>query len=157
MVRGPRSLAEMTCRLLNWRSWEFYFGTPDRVPDWHLYAYEYVDDLKFMPPATELFRDWELGEELLLRVGERFREEGWDGNGVFQVFWLPPFVGVGPKNVGCHGLLVKQDNDGISWIASPVPLPWVESIQFTTHPIYDEFLERGVADGRLRIVNSDEE
>lgn len=150
--RGPRSLAEMTARLLHQRrdgGWEFVFGTPDRVRDWVVYHYEYIDDLNWMPPADELFRDWSLGDELLAQVGARLRQIGWDGEGVFQVFWLPPFLGVGVNHYGCYGLLVKQDEDGIAWLASPVPLPWVEAHTWDTHPIYKEFEERGVADERL--------
>lgn len=150
----------MAARLLHQRrdgGWEFVFGTPDRVRDWHLYAYEYIDDLNWMPPANELFRDWELGDELLARVGDRFREAGWDGDGVFQVFWLPPFLGVGVRDYGCYGLLVKQDNDGISWLASPVPLPWIESHSWATHAIYEEFMQRGIADERLSAGEIDEE
>jgi hypothetical protein len=126
------------------------FGTPERVADWHLYSYEFIDDLNFMPPASELFRGWPLGEDLLTRVGERLCTMGWDGDGVFQVLWLPPFLGVGVQDYGCYCLVVKQDNDGISWIASPAPLPWVESHQWDTHPIYTAFEERAIAEGRQR-------
>lgn len=150
----------MSRRLLQGRGeagWEFVFGTPDRVADWHVYAYEYVDDLNFMPPAAELFRDWPLGQELLLQIGRRLQEIGWNGEGVFQVFWLPPFLGVGVRDYGCYGLLVKQDDDGISWIACPVPLPWVESHTWATHKIYSEFEQRGIADGRLRAVGPEDE
>ena len=157
--RGPRSIVEMAARLLHQRrdgGWEFVFGTPDRVRDWHIYAYEYIDDLNWMPPAAELFRDWELGDELIARVAERFREIGWEGDGEFQVFWLPPFLGVGVRDYGCYGLLVKQDNDGTSWLASPVPLPWCETV-WDTHPIYEEFMQRGIEDGRLARLETFEE
>lgn len=41
------------------------------------------------------------------------------------MLWLPPFVGAGEKdNFGCYVLHVKQRNDGISWLASPVTLPF---------------------------------
>jgi hypothetical protein len=93
----------------------------------------------------------------LARVGERLRERGWDGNGVFQVFWLPPFLGVGVRDYGCYGLLVKQDNDGISWLACPVALPWVEAHEWNTHSIYAEFEQRGIADKRLRVLGPDDE
>jgi hypothetical protein len=150
----------MVARLLHQRQgggWEFVFGTPNRVEAWYVYTYEYIDDLNWMPPAEELFRDWSLGDELLARVGVRLRDCGWDGDGVFQVFWLPPFLGVGITDYGCYGLLVKQDEDGITWLTSPVPLPWVEQHKWDTHPIYAEFEQRGVADGRLRVLGSDEE
>jgi len=42
-----------------------------------------------------------------------------------QILWLPPFAGAGNHdNYGCYLLHVKQDNDGISWFASPVQLPF---------------------------------
>jgi hypothetical protein len=150
----------MAYRLLQHRQgvgWEFWFGTPDRVADWHVYRYEYIDELSFMPPALELFAGWELGNQMLLAVGERLRQIGWDGEGVFQIFWLPPFLGVGMADYGCYGLIVKQNNDGISWLAAPVPLPWVNSNEFASHPIYDEFLRRGVTDGRLKIDEPEDE
>ena len=147
-VVGPRTYAEMICRQADqWRrvGWEQVFGTPDRVKDWHVFGYEWVDDLNWMPPAAELFRDWPLGDELLARVAERCREVGWEGDGVFQVFWLPPFLGLGVENYGCYGLLVKQDNDGTSWVACPVPLGALGSFE-TPHPIYAEFKARMAAE-----------
>jgi len=95
MPRGPRNFIEMAYRLLQHRQgkgWEFWFGTPDRVSDWHVYQHEYIDELNFMPPAAELFEGWELGDQLLASVGERLKGIGWDGEGIFQVFWLPPFL-----------------------------------------------------------------
>ena len=68
MPRGPRSMIEMAYRLLQHRQsigWEFWFGTPDRVADWHVYRYEYIDELNFMPPAAELFALGEFPREQL--------------------------------------------------------------------------------------------
>ena len=105
--------------------WERRFGTPDGVKHWHLYSYEYLDDLSFMPLASEVFKNWSDGEKLVKAVEDRLKNIGWEGDGDMQVMWLPPFAGAGPNNnFGCYVLHVKQLEDGISWIASPYCLPF---------------------------------
>ena len=105
--------------------WTERFGPPSGVEHWHLYAYEYLDDLHFMPAARETLRDWEHADETLKAIGERFREMGWEGDGELQILWLPPFAGAGPQDTfGCYAIHVKQVEDGISWIASPYLLPF---------------------------------
>jgi hypothetical protein len=101
------------------------FGTPECARNYHYYAFEYLDDLAFMPPAKEVFGSWRHGEALLTEVGAKMKSLGWEGDGEFQVLWLPPFAGAGRHdNFGSYSLHVKQRNDGISWIASPVLLPF---------------------------------
>lgn len=105
--------------------WQGRFGTPDGVIHWHFYAYEYLDDLAFMPLAREAFSNWPSGEAIIARVEEKFRSLGWEGDGEMQILWLPPFAGAGPHDtLGCYVLHVKQENDGISWLASPHGLPF---------------------------------
>ena len=105
--------------------WKSQPGNPDGVRHWHFYAYEYLDDLAFMPAARELFSGWDDGELIVERVAEKFRSLGWEGDGEMQVMWLPPFVGAGPQDyLGAYVLHVKQANDGISWLASPHCLPF---------------------------------
>ncbi|MHB0938145.1 MAG: hypothetical protein ACYC6A_17280 [Armatimonadota bacterium] len=105
--------------------WQERFGTPEGVEHWHFYAYEYLDDLAFMPSARETFGDWEDGERIIALVEEKFRQLRWDGDGEMQILWLPPFTGAGPHDFyGCYALHVKQNEDGISWIASPYVLPF---------------------------------
>jgi len=128
--------------------WEGVFGTPDRVADWHVISYEYIDDLDFMPWAREVLRKWEFGELLIAAVAERCLEAGWEGDGEFQVLWLPPFLGIGKPDYGCYALVVKQNNDGTAWIACPIPLPVRDSSLPEVHPIYAEFERRALEEGR---------
>ena len=98
---------------------------PACVGSYSFYAYEYLDDLSFMRPAREVLADWDQAEALIAAVEQRFKQIGWEGDGLMQLLWLPPFAGAGEHdNYGCYVLHVKQDNDGISWLASPVPLPF---------------------------------
>lgn len=105
--------------------WEKHFGKPECARNYHYYAYEYLDDLSFMPSALEALDGWPHATQLLNEVAARLKDLGWEGDGEFQMLWLPPFVGAGTQdNFGCYCLHVKQRNDGISWIASPVVLPF---------------------------------
>jgi hypothetical protein len=109
----------------NGKFWGRRLGSPSGVEHWVLYSYEYLDDLSFMPLASEVFKDWADGGKIVSAVGERLKKLGWDGDGDIQVMWLPPFAGAGPhNNFGCYALHVKQLEDGISWIASPYCLPF---------------------------------
>lgn len=105
--------------------WEERFGTPACAKNYHYYAYEYLDDLQFMRSAKEVFGDWRHAEALVAAVGEKMKSLGWEGDGEFQIFWLPAFAGAGKHDwFGTYCIHVKQLNDGISWIASPVTLPF---------------------------------
>jgi hypothetical protein len=105
--------------------WRERIGASEGVQKWHFYAYEYLDDLAFMKPARELFEGWAEGDVNCQTLEEKFRELGWDGDGVLQVMWLPPFAGAGPHDFyGCYAMHIKQTEDGISWIASPYSLPF---------------------------------
>ncbi len=122
--------------------WEKRLGKSSGVENWHLYSYEYLDDLSFMPLASEVFEDWPEGQKIIHAVENRFKNMGWEGDGKMQLMWLPPFVGAGPSNnFGCYLLHVKQLNDGISWLASPFSLPFHRLFQ----PDDSNFLPAGVS------------
>src|SRR5688572_14451705 len=107
--------------------WDKRLGKPEDVQSWHFYAYEYIDDLAFMPKARAALAGWPHRDALIASVEAKFRSGGWAGDGEMQVMWLPPFVGVGPQDTcGCYALHVKQDEDGISWIACRYALPFLE-------------------------------
>ena len=79
----------------------------------------------FLPSAREAFGDWRHAPALFEQVAAKLKSLGWEGTGEFQILWLPPFAGAGPQDTfGCYSLHVKQDDDGISWIASPFALPF---------------------------------
>lgn len=105
--------------------WEKHFGKPEFARNYHYYAYEYLDDVSFMRSATEVFGGWPHAQRLIEEVSAKLKALGWEGTGEFQVLWFPPFAGAGTHdNFGTYCLHVKQENDGISWIASPLVLPF---------------------------------
>ena len=105
--------------------WRDCFGAAASVKNYHFYAYEYLDDLAFMRQAAEMLAVWPEAPEFLAAVSAKWKEIGWEGDGEIQIFWLPPFAEAGPADTfGCYVLHVKQQNDGISWFASPHLLPF---------------------------------
>lgn len=97
----------------------------DDIEKYAVYQYHHIDDLSFMLDAEEVLRRNENREKILSRVRERFRHAGWEGDGRLQILWLPPFLGAGVEDT--YGVVVwhvKQSNNGTSWLASPVPLPF---------------------------------
>ena len=54
---------------------------------------------------------------------------GWDGTGCLSLLWIPSFVFPVEAAVGSEGIVVwhvKQHEDGVSWLLSPVALPFEE-------------------------------
>lgn len=52
---------------------------------------------------------------------------GWAGDGEVRLMWVPPFMlnnqdGLNPY-MGVTVWHVKQEEDGLSWILSPIELP----------------------------------
>lgn len=128
------------------------------MANYHFYAYEYLDDLSFMRPARQVFDAWEHAEALIEAVQRRFLQLRWEGDGGMQVLWLPPFAGAGEHdNFGCYVLHVKQLNDGISWLASPVPLPFHRLFQPDSaaypEPISGDINKRVYRKGAVRWVS----
>ena len=120
--------------------WEKRFGKPSGAKNWFVYSIEYIDDLSFMPLANEVLSECEFGPDLIDAVGEKLKVFGWAGDGQMRILWLPSFTGAGPSNnFGCYTFHVKQESDGISWVASPYALPFHRLFQ----PDFSEFLPAG--------------
>lgn len=99
--------------------------SPAQIRRYHVYQYHHLDELRFMPLATEVLQAAPNANEILATVREVFEQAGWEGDGDLQMMWLPPFVGAGIEDT--HGAFiwhVKQANNGTSWLASPVELPF---------------------------------
>ena len=102
----------------------------EKIKDFHCYMYEWVDNLHFaLDPAIFLTEP----EPYLKAASERFLKEGWYGDGDIQLMWIPPFAQKPKYPVDedfddfYHGITVwhvKQLEDGLSWILSPVALPF---------------------------------
>lgn len=106
----------------------------------HLYSWEWVDNLHFMLPPSRLIEDEARRTQLEEGVRRRFREEaGWEGTGKLSLLWLPPFVFPFSSDVQPEGVIVwhvKQFEDGISYFLSPVALP------------FEYFVSQDACDGR---------
>jgi hypothetical protein len=98
------------------------------VESWHFYLYEWIDDLSFMPSVHDRVTQGPKLDRLIADIKARWATMGWDGDGEIQLMWLPPFCFPdAEQSYGQYLLHVKQRDDGISWIASPRPLPWLEN------------------------------
>lgn len=74
------------------------------------------DEHCFQCPTREDFEnDWNEAKRLA-------RENHWDGDFARGpiVFWIPT------HNTFCYGFAFKQDDDGATFVVSPVELPWLE-------------------------------
>jgi hypothetical protein len=100
---------------------------PSALKEFHLYGFEWVDNLHFIQRPADYIPEDQV-ESYLDIARERFREDGWEGDGDIGLLWLPPFVLpdiVDQKRwQGVVAWFVKQSEDGLSWILSPVELPW---------------------------------
>lgn len=98
------------------------------IASFHLYSYEWIDNLHFMLPPSRVIAENSRRVALEEAVQERFREEaGWEGTGRLSLLWLPPFVWPQGAGVSPDGVIlwhVKQHEDGISYLLSPIPLPF---------------------------------
>lgn len=97
---------------------------PSELKNFHLYSYEWIDNLHFtLPPHLFLAN----ASEYIQVAKELFSKAGWDGDGQVQLIWIPPFMFSDfANNEDAFGILiwhVKQTEDGISWLLSPRELP----------------------------------
>ena len=100
---------------------------PSVIDDYFVYSYHFVDTLAWMTPASFALAKVpeQIREKIFARVRNRLLNSGWEGDGEIQVLWLPPFTGAGVEDTfGICVWHVKQLNNGTSWMASPVLLPF---------------------------------
>jgi hypothetical protein len=102
----------------------------ENVKNFFVYQYQHLDDLTGILTPTEVYRNLGdlIGEDievddLVKEVKKLLLKNGWEGDGEIGLIWLPPFVDVGIEDTfGIYIWHVKQKNNGISWLASPVEL-----------------------------------
>jgi hypothetical protein len=99
----------------------------EKLREFHSWGYEYIDNLHFILPPDEFIDPaGEPLENYLAIVRERFFGMGWDGDGEIGLLWLPQFVFPYSVDVSWTGVVVwfvKQLEDGISFLLSPIELP----------------------------------
>ncbi|MBB5030553.1 hypothetical protein [Prosthecobacter vanneervenii] len=101
----------------------------DAIPSFHIYGYEWIDNLFFLLPPSCLISNAARREALENAVRDRFTEADWEGTGNLSLLWLPPFIFPLEMQAPPEGVIVwhvKQHDDGISYLLSPVPLPFEE-------------------------------
>ena|SRR5260370_28868748 len=99
---------------------------PGALREFHVYGYEWIDNLHFVRPLREFLED---PTEYIDVAKARFLEAGWDGDGRIGLLWLPPFVFPKGQQAAPEGVVVwhvKQVEDGISWLLSPIELAFDE-------------------------------
>ncbi len=97
---------------------------PTSVRKWNAYSYHHIDILVGMPKARDVLFDSQGGFELMQEIMALFRRAGWEGDGMIQIMWLPPFLFDDGDTWGEVCFHVKQSNNGTSWIASKKRLPF---------------------------------
>ena len=97
---------------------------PEELRSFEVYCYEWIDNLNFTLDPKDCLINSDTYIEI---VTERFLEAGWDGDGEIELMWIPPFMFKSQEESGFTlGVTiwhVKQLENGISWILSPVSLP----------------------------------
>lgn len=87
--------------------------------------YEWIDNLNFTLKPEDCLPDAARYTDV---VKELCLNAGWTGNGEVELIWIPPFMfGFQNPAYSTLGIIVwhvKQQEDGLSWILSPVELPY---------------------------------
>jgi hypothetical protein len=103
---------------------------PSALREFRAYGYEWIDSLHFIQRPEEFLPLPDEQLDLYLAVArERFKEAGWHGDGDIGLLWLPPFVFPLGLRIRPEGIVVwhvKQAEDGVSWLLSPIELPFEE-------------------------------
>lgn len=97
---------------------------PEAIRTFHAYAVEWIDNLHFLLLPSAFLP---APESYVAVARECFLAAGWWSGGEINLLWLPPFVFPRSMNVGAEGVVlwhVKQEDDGISWLLSPLELPF---------------------------------
>lgn len=97
---------------------------PSDLEAFELIVYEWIYNLNFtLNPNDHL----ENAADYIYIAKQRFLKAGWYGDGEITLMWIPPFMFKGAgTGIVTNGVIiwhVKQKEDGISWILSPVKLP----------------------------------
>lgn len=98
---------------------------PEALHSFYVCAFEWIDNLLFLQPPERF-----LGEKSAAYIAiakERFLDCGWEGDGAVELLWLPSFTFRSREKIPPTGVVlwhVKQIENGVSFLLSPVPLPF---------------------------------
>ena len=97
---------------------------PLKLNEFEVVMYEWVDNLNFTIDPTIHLKDADKYLEIAKAI---FLESGWAGDGEIRLMCIPPFMFKGKRTEEfTNGVVVwhvKQKEDGLSWILSPIKLP----------------------------------
>ena len=97
------------------------------IGKYHVYSYNHIDDLNYIVKAEDALDKAKINKDLP-SVKEHFRKKGWEGDGQIGLMWIPPLVSESAGTSGFFAWHVKQENNGTSFIASPISLRYLEPI-----------------------------
>ncbi|WP_020597832.1 hypothetical protein [Spirosoma panaciterrae] len=96
----------------------------DRLQSFEVVMYEWIDNLNFTINPRECLDN---ADEYIDIAKAKFLESGWDGDGEVELMWIPPFMFTGVRTpeftAGVTIWHVKQREDGLSWLLTPIELP----------------------------------
>ncbi|WP_343305768.1 hypothetical protein AAHN97_01260 [Chitinophaga niabensis] len=97
----------------------------EKLRTFRVLMYEWIDNLNFTLAPEDCLAN---AEDYTRIATEMFIEAGWDGDGKIELMWIPPFMFNGDRTeeftAGITIWHVKQLEDGISWLLTPVKLPF---------------------------------
>lgn len=100
-----------------------YLNCPNYVKDFYVYEYEHIDVLDFMLSSDAVLCKYDGYNEMIKEIKNRLLEKGWEGDGEIQLLWFPPFCNLPYEDTyGVVTWIVKQENNGTSFICSPFEL-----------------------------------
>jgi len=92
---------------------------PETLRTFAVYSYEWIDNLNFTLDPKDCLEN---PDDYIDIAKDMFLEAGWDGDGIIELMWIPPFVLEQQMTTNTLGVVVwhvKQLEDGISWILYP--------------------------------------
>lgn len=96
--------------------------SPEHLRTFEVTLYEWIDNLNFTLKPSECLANY---QEYIEIAKEKFLKAGWYGDGEIELMWIPPFAlkdKTVESYVGVTIWHVKQKEDGISWILSPIDI-----------------------------------
>ncbi|SFG91783.1 hypothetical protein SAMN05518865_1232 [Duganella sp. CF458] len=102
---------------------------PEALANFHCYGYEYIDNRQFALRPELVLGSEEKAAPYIEQAKTAFLEMGWAGDGDIELLWVPPFafpLALLIPPVGVAIWHVKQSEDGISYLLSPIELPFEE-------------------------------
>jgi len=100
---------------------------PETLRSFIVYMYEWIDNLNFTIAPEDCLGN---ANEYISIAKELFLEAGWEGDGQIELMWIPPFMlKREPTENYTYGVTiwhVKQLEDGISWLLSPIEIPYAD-------------------------------